>query len=392
LRDKNLKRTLIQLAFLSFCVVSSGLISDAHLLNMTRVFITIDPEINTVEVGLKVDLTRIVGGPTAYYNLTQTPDEQRMINLEGALAKGVKLSCDNQQVVLDTKQVDFPILNLEDFKAIYAAPMTSIRWRGRINPAGKDLRFRIMPNLPIGTPIALTFLERQQKRTMTRWIEAGEVSQPFSVRKKVVTINRDLSPTPTEREKDITMVKWLNSAWIYLKLGFVHILPYGSDHILFVLGLFLFSVQLRPLLAQVTCFTFAHTITLALGIIGFLTPPAKVVEPLIAFSIAYIGFENIARAKPNPSRLVIISLFGLVHGLGFAGVLKDVGLPKQEFISALVFFNIGVEFGQIGVLLCAFSILGWFRKWRHFRKAILIPCSAVISVIGTVWAVARVMV
>ncbi|AWT61004.1 MAG: hypothetical protein DF168_02229 [Candidatus Moanabacter tarae] len=359
---------------------------------MTRVFITIDPEINTVEVGLKVDLTRIVGGPTAYYNLTQTPDEQRMINLEGALAKGVKLSCDNQQVVLDTKQVDFPILNLEDFKAIYAAPMTSIRWRGRINPAGKDLRFRIMPNLPIGTPIALTFLERQQKRTMTRWIEAGEVSQPFSVRKKVVTINRDLSPTPTEREKDITMVKWLNSAWIYLKLGFVHILPYGSDHILFVLGLFLFSVQLRPLLAQVTCFTFAHTITLALGIIGFLTPPAKVVEPLIAFSIAYIGFENIARAKPNPSRLVIISLFGLVHGLGFAGVLKDVGLPKQEFISALVFFNIGVEFGQIGVLLCAFSILGWFRKWRHFRKAILIPCSAVISVIGTVWAVARVMV
>lgn len=96
-------------------------------------------------------------------------------------------------------------------------------------------------------------------------------------------------------------------------------------------------------------------------------------------------------AKPNPSRLVIISLFGLVHGLGFAGVLKDIGLPESEFISALVFFNIGVEFGQIGVLFCAFSVIGWFRKWRHFRKAILTPCSAVISVIGTVWAVARVM-
>lgn len=390
-----MKRTLIQLAFLSFCVVSLGPISDAHLLNMTRVFVTIDPEINTLEMELKVDLTRIVGGPTAYYNLTQTPDEQRKINLDnimGTLAKGVELSCDNHQVYLDTKQVDLPILNLEDFKAIYAAPMTGIRWRGRINPAGKELRFRAVPHLSIGTPIAITFLETQQNRTMTRWIEAGEISQPFSVRKEVITINRDQSPTPIGREKDLTMAKWLNIAWIYLKLGFVHILPYGSDHILFVLGLFLFSVQLKPLLMQVTCFTVAHTITLALGIIGFLTPPAKVVEPLIAFSIAYVGFENIARTKPNPSRLVIISLFGLVHGLGFAGVLKDVGLPESEFISALVFFNIGVESGQIGVLLCAFSVIGWFRKWHHFRKVILIPCSAVIGVIGTVWAVARVMV
>ena len=225
---------------------------------------------------------------------------------------------------------------------------------------------------------------------MTRWLETGERSRPFTVSDR--RWNREdgavSSGQPGQGEESSTGA-WIAAARNYLKLGFTHILPWGSDHILFVLGLFLLAVRWKPLLAQVTCFTVAHSITLGLAVFGLVSLPTRIVEPLIAISIAYVGIENMFRTKPGSARLFIVSLFGLVHGLGFAGVLMDLGLPESEFVTALVFFNIGVEFGQIGVLMCAFAAIGWFRRWRHFRIAILIPCSAVISLVGVCWAVVR---
>ncbi len=388
-----LKRTVIHSAFVVLCLLSCGPLSEAHLLNMTRVSVSIDPTTHRVEMDLEVDLTRMLGGPKSYYKLTQTPDEERkndLATIAGALERGLQLTCDGGRIDLNSTEVVLPNLDLEDFKATYAAPMTRVRLEGSLPQGGGELRFRAETNLTIENPIAITFREPQEGRTMTRWVESGEVSRPFPVAAQVVVVDREGSSDPSGQREDSSTVDWMASAWIYLKLGFVHILPSGRDHILFVLGLFLLAVRWKPLLAQVTCFTVAHTITLGLGIIGFLSPPAKVVEPLIAVSIAYVGIENIFKTRPGPARLVIVSLFGLVHGLGFAGVLREIGLPDSSFVTALVFFNIGVEGGQIGVLLCAFAAIGWFRRWRHFRKAILIPCSAAISVIGISWAVMRI--
>lgn len=176
----------------------------------------------------------------------------------------------------------------------------------------------------------------------------------------------------------------------YLLLGFEHILPRGLDHILFVLGLYLLSTRLRPLLLQITSFTVAHSVTLALSMTGIASLPSGVVEPLIAVSIAYVAIENVIVTEMKPWRPVVVFMFGLLHGMGFAGVLHELGLPKGEFVPALVGFNLGVEFGQLAVVLGAFLVLGWFRKRKWYRNGIVRPLSVAIALVGMYWAVQRV--
>ena len=176
----------------------------------------------------------------------------------------------------------------------------------------------------------------------------------------------------------------------YIVIGFEHIVPKGLDHIFFILGLFLLSTHLRPLLWQVTMFTVAHTITLALSMNNVVELPANVVEPLIALSIAYVGVENILASKLHRSRLFLVFLFGLLHGLGFAGVLSDFGMPSDDFALALISFNVGVEFGQLAVILIAFILLRpWFKDQLFYRKIVVIPGSMFISVLGLYWFLER---
>ena len=148
----------------------------------------------------------------------------------------------------------------------------------------------------------------------------------------------------------------------YVVSGFDHIIPKGLDHILFVLGLFLFATQLRPLLWQVTAFTLAHTITLALAATGVVSIPGSVVEPLIAASIVYVAVENILGIGNTKWRTIFVFGFGLLHGLGFASVLGDFGIAQGRFVEALIGFNIGVELGQLAVIAIAFALVGWFMK------------------------------
>jgi len=176
----------------------------------------------------------------------------------------------------------------------------------------------------------------------------------------------------------------------YTIAGFKHILPFGLDHILFIIGIFLLSTQLRPLFWQVTVFTVAHSITLSLAMLEVFTLPAQIVEPLIALSIAYIGIENIITKKIKPSRLVVVFVFGLIHGMGFASMLNDFGMPKEAFITALISFNIGVELGQILIILLSFVLIAyWFRYKKWYRNFIVIPVSVLISIVGLIWTYDR---
>jgi hydrogenase/urease accessory protein HupE len=177
----------------------------------------------------------------------------------------------------------------------------------------------------------------------------------------------------------------------YLVLGFEHIVPLGLDHILFVLGIYLLSLHWRPLLAQVTAFTIAHSITLGLSLYGYISLPATVVEPLIALSIVYVALENIVTRELKPWRVFVVFGFGLLHGMGFAGVLLELGLPRSEFLTALITFNVGVELGQLTVIGGAFLAVGlWFRHHAWYRPGIVIPASAAISAIGAWWTVERI--
>lgn len=177
----------------------------------------------------------------------------------------------------------------------------------------------------------------------------------------------------------------------YIPVGFDHILPKGLDHILFVLGLFFLSTRLGPLIWQVSAFTLAHTITLALGALGWVSIPGSIVEPLIAASITYVAVENIFRQSLTRWRPLVIFLFGLLHGLGFASVLGEFGLPPGQFIPALIGFNIGVELGQLTVIAIAFLAVGlWFRKKDFYRPYVAVPASCVIAMVGAYWFVERV--
>ena len=202
---------------------------------------------------------------------------------------------------------------------------------------------------------------------------------------------------PGKTSPPIPIANWkAQSPWLsfvsFIPVGFDHILPKGLDHILFVIGIYLLSPKLKPLLWQISAFTVAHTITLALGALDIVRISPSIVEPLIAISIAYIAIENILSAKTAPWRIGLIFAFGLLHGLGFASVLMEFGLPQQNFVPALLGFNVGVEVGQLTVVVICFGTLGyWFGKKQWYRRIISIPISAVIAGVGLWWAVERVI-
>jgi len=119
--------------------------------------------------------------------------------------------------------------------------------------------------------------------------------------------------------------------WKYMLIGFQHIIPLGFDHILFITCVFFLNTDLKKVIIQASMFTLAHSITLGLAMYGIIRPPANVVEPLIAISIVFLAIENMVSDKVKPWRLVMVFLFGMVHGMGFAGALLQMGMPQYAF-------------------------------------------------------------
>jgi hypothetical protein len=194
------------------------------------------------------------------------------------------------------------------------------------------------------------------------------------------TINYALENAPTQ-----------HVVWYYLQLGIRHIIPDGFDHILFVVSLCLLSTKLKTILWQATAFTVAHSITLALSMKSIILAPSAVVEPIIALSILFVAVENIMLTRLKPWRILIVFMFGLIHGLGFASSLNEIGLPRNQFFTSILSFNAGVEIGQIAVITLTFLLFvipmggkPWYR-----RKAVY-PLSALIGCIAACWTIQRV--
>lgn len=193
-----------------------------------------------------------------------------------------------------------------------------------------------------------------------------------------------------QRMRRLAAMSWDEKFWLFTKAGVEHIVPKGLDHILFVLGLFFSSLVLGSLLWQVTAFTLAHTITLALAALGYVQAPGTIVEPLIALSIVWVAVENCAFKQANKWRPLIVFGFGLLHGLGFAAVLNVYGLPKGNLVPSLLAFNIGVELGQLLVLFSAALLFWLIRNKTWYRKRVQIPASLLIALVGFYWFIERV--
>lgn len=194
------------------------------------------------------------------------------------------------------------------------------------------------------------------------------------------TINYALEKAPTG-----------NVIWYYLKLGYRHILPEGFDHILFVCGLCLLSNKIKVIFWQATAFTVAHSITLALSMKNIIVAPSAVVEPIIALSILFVAVENLLVKELKPWRIFVVFMFGLIHGLGFASALNEIGLPRNQFAVSILSFNVGVELGQVTVIALMFAlIISPLGKKSWYRSRVVFPLSIIIGLVALYWTVQRV--
>ncbi len=226
-----------------------------------------------------------------------------------------------------------------------------------------------------------------------------EIALPLSLGRSLILIageggeDQPLFLEPGERSGPIDLDRpggaW-RTAQVFLEQGVLHIVPLGLDHILFVIALAVVSVRLRWLILQISAFTLAHTATLALSALDIVPAPAGLVEPLIALSIAAMALDNIRRPEPAPWRPYAVVGFGFLHGFGFAGALRELGLPEGQEIVALAAFNVGVEIGQILVVAAVFLAVGWFMKTAGYRQFVIVPVSLAVAVVGLFWFFERI--
>lgn len=295
--------------------------------------------------------------------LTSAGLRNAFLSFEPEFLAGLALQADGTALTPTVLGVDVPVIGDLDL-----ARLSIIRLEGALPSGAQDFVWGWEE--AFGASV-IRLKETPQNDAYSAYLVAGQTSEPLAI-------------LGVEARSFWTVVA------DYVAIGYSHIVPKGLDHILFVVGLFLLSTRLHPLLWQITAFTVAHTVTLALGVLGVISIPANIVEPLIALSIVYVAVENIFVSHLSRWRPVIVFGFGLLHGLGFAGVLREIGLGSNQFITGLLSFNIGVELGQLSVIAACFLLVGfWFQNKSWYRTVITIPASLVIAVIASWWFVER---
>jgi hydrogenase/urease accessory protein HupE len=273
-----------------------------------------------------------------------------------------------------------PLMKMDD------AVVARGKWKTKIPAGVTGWKVRSLPGHKVATVFTNSVDGKEHPRFMVMF--PGETSFTFDL--TGLAAKPPTGPTAGSVGTHSTESGAWSNFTGYFKQGFEHILPEGLDHILFVLGLFLLCRAWKPTLIQVTTFTAAHTVTLALATLGYVSAPANIVEPIIAASIAVIALENIFRPTYGKFRIILVFVFGLIHGLGFAQRLIDERIPSGSIVSSLLGFNLGVEFGQLAVIGLAIAATFWIKDEEKYRGWVVIPASTLIAVAGLVWAYQRV--
>jgi hypothetical protein len=335
-----------------------------------RIDVEIRASIEALMTGINGRYTNTQEAPNAEeydrYRVMQSDELlQAFDSFKAELLEGVDLQLDEQSIVLRFDSIKIPAPGYTKVPRISVINLT-----GQASRDNKQLTWYYP--LRFGdhaTRVRQVDKENEQWHwSQHQWIKQDVYTQPYTL------------------DELFTRQSLASVFKTYVVAGFEHILPLGMDHILFVAGIFLFSLRMKPLLWQVTMFTLAHSITLSLSMLDILSLPSRVVEPLIALSIAYVAVENILRLRLHNSRLWIVFGFGLLHGLGFASILSEFGMPRDDFALALISFNIGIEFGQLAIIALGYiTLAAWFKNPQTYRRVVVIPLSALISLIGLYW-------
>jgi hypothetical protein len=359
--------------FLLVSVLLAPAVAHAHGLVFTRVE-AMFARPGAVDITLDYDLSLALPQPSGYYALTQAGPEAQVAAVKEALPlirEAMEFYAGDTPLQLELQGFTLPKLPEAAFDDPAQDKSAVLRFTAKLPAAPAPLVMVVPYGARINHPVLFAVGTPVDGVLARSWVEEGP-SDAFDW--------ENIAPRPP----------WYAELWTYLRLGFKHIVPQGADHILFVLALFFLGLTWRKLIAQTTVFTVAHATTLFLSRYGVISVPGRIVEPLIAFSIACIALENIYRPKLGPARLLLVFAFGLVHGLGFAGSLSEVHFPKDLFLVALLGFNFGVDFGQLFIITLAFLAVGWFRNKPWFRTRVTVPCCYAIAAVGLGWTVQRI--
>lgn len=381
-----LLRKVILLMLVSLGWLAPVLSSHGHMLNMTRVEVNLAQN-GTGKVTILIDLGQSLMTPEDYWLATQAPVQQQKALLQDALTKieeSFLFSLDRQRLQVGLTDWSISASTLEAISNPLTPQMAELQYEFRY-AAGSEVTVAIADQLDVPWPCLVRFDIEGQQLPVSRLLTNGErVTRAVSLAPEVKGVTGSLFAKLVNEWAEIAPTM----TWV--AVGVQHIVPLGLDHMLFILGLFFLAGGWRVLLLQVTAFTIAHSITLGLSMYGYVQVPAEIIEPLIALSIVYVALDNLFSTSLARFRLAIVCLFGLLHGMGFASVLADIGLPDEQFLLALAMFNIGVEIGQISVLLAAFLVVGWFRRQTWYESLIAHPATVAIAGTGAYWFLKRV--
>ncbi len=244
----------------------------------------------------------------------------------------------------------------------------------------------------------IAFAHELLPKQIVEYLRTHPEATPEDIQTYARTLDPDIAKKFSDKESVIKMVRNQNTSvfdntWDFIKLGVEHILS-GADHILFVLSMLLVFVSIWELVKLTTTFTVAHTLTLLIAGTGIFTLSPSIAEPLIALSIVFMAiitvfFGGSGIIKNNKAKIAIVFFFGLFHGFGFAGLLQEVAVPRDKFLSSLFAFNVGIEVGQIIIIMLAVPLILFIRKKAWYPKVIKL-FAVVISMLALFWMIERI--
>ncbi|WP_439106206.1 HupE/UreJ family protein [Congregibacter sp.] len=366
--------------FLALLLVAVS--ANSHLLNMSRSSVSVAAD-GSVTVDLSLDLLATARSRESYWSWSQQSAPLADGAIQQALAplpEAVALTANGEQVTLSIEDVRFPDASREEFLDPLGWPRTEVTLKGQL-PVTRStpltLEVSYLDSFRFEEPIANTLIDERGERRQTRWLVTGQRSPQF----QIMGTGSPAQETPfTARVQSEDRSAEARAVFADLLLtGFRHIFPDGIDHLLFVAALFFGSASIAGLVGIITLFTLAHSLSLGMTALGWFSAPATVVEPLILLSSLWIAVANLLGHGRTHTRYPLVLFFGLIHGLGFAAALREIGLPGEFILTGLLAFNLGVEAAQLAFLfvlsvlaLLVTQSLSGLSRWRRGGSFVVI--------------------
>jgi hydrogenase/urease accessory protein HupE len=385
--------TLVLSLFLLFSWVLKPVPASAHSYSASYTQITIDKNHTKVIFSLDVlSIFEIIKGIDKNNNwkLEKSEIKANKHKLEEILSEGIAVDKDNRELTPKVGEMKVVKKQGKDYLSIYITydgfkPGETISFNdgfytqdstaNYVNLISANFFGATSENVLQGTNRDWTMIIPDPQQDQQTQGSGGQTNQTDTAQQQPAkTTENSFHTTST-------------SPWFaFFKLGMLHILT-GYDHLLFLFSLLLGRQTLKQYAAVVTSFTIAHCITLSLSVLGIVTIPSRFVEAAIAFSICYVALENLFRKKIK-NRWMITFVFGLIHGLGFATLLRDMQIPKTNLAIALLNFNLGIEVIQLSIVLILLPVLAFIFKQKFNKKFVQIG-SIILTVLGAFWFIQR---